>query len=135
MTTKVEDGKTPRFDDQETLPDDVAGLTANSAASSGVYGAWTVISADIGDIDKYLGDLICIVQGTLLRSQIQVGIGAGGSEVKIAESHMLFIGTEKEINRVSLGNIRVPAGSRLAFRVKDNNGGALGHRIFIDLRS
>ena len=134
MTTKVEDGKTPRFEDQESLPDDVVGITANSGGSTGVYGTWAEISADIGVIDKYLGDLTCLLQGATLRAQIQIGIGAGGSEVKIAESHIFFITTEKEVARFSLGNVRVPAGSRLAFRVRDNST-ALAHRIFIDLRS
>ena len=120
MTTQVEDGKTPRFDLQTSHPNDSTGSTVTSGASN-TYGSWVEILADIGSIDKYLNDLVIsmAIAGSVM-TQIEIGIGAGGSEIVIASGHIRFVSTDTHIlGKINLGKVRIPSGSRLAIHVRD----------------
>ncbi len=131
MTTKVEDGKIPGMGSGGTYPGDSGSIPVQSDASNSVYGAYTVISADIGSKDIYLS--------TLISTDVQDGlpvfafaIGAGGSEVNFLEVQQICKGTNQENMVVSLGLVRVPANSRLAVQVKDAKGSAVTWSILLN---
>ncbi len=132
MTTKVEDGKTPRFEGQISLPDNSTGTTVTSSTAN-TYGAWIVFSADIGDIDNYLNELFGLRLAVDTLTEFEVGIGAGGSEVVIAQGHTQQIAGVQESGRISFNNVRVPANSRLAVRVRDNVAPTHAYIVFLSL--
>ncbi len=121
MVTKVEDGKMPRIDIQVALPDNTTGIIPSSGVVN-TYGSWLEISADIGDIDKYLNEIVVARSTSSFQVQVELGIGSGGSEVVIAGGHVRLISGVHETQRIDLGKVRVPKNSRLAVRVRDNNG-------------
>ncbi len=134
MTSKVEDGKTPRFDNQIVLPDNVTGLTVNSSTAN-TYGVYVVFSADIGDLDMYLNEILGSQTGIDKRVQFEIGIGAGGSEVVIAQGVMRLLNAINEVGRILFNNVRVPAGSRIAIRVRDDNASVFSYETHLSLNS
>ncbi len=121
MVTRIEDGKLPKFTNQVSLPDNVIGLSIVSGAAN-TYGVWAVLSADIGSLEKYLGSLIVALSGApVLRYQFEIGIGGSGSEVAICSVNLIAAGSQNNMILLELGNITVPANSRLTIRTRDNN--------------
>ncbi len=134
MTTQVEDGKLPKFTNQVSLPDNVVGLSIVSGAAN-TYGVWAVLSADIGSLEKYLGSLIVALSGApALRYQFEIGIGGSGSEVAICSVNLIASGSQNNMILLDLGNITVPANSRLTIRTRDE-GAAETSDCHITLRS
>ena len=134
MTTRVEDGKLPRFSNQIVLPDDTSGIDVTSGAAN-TYGAWVVFSADIGSLDQYLNELLSMLSGQNNIVEFEIGIGGGGSEVTIAQGHIRLLSGIKEQGKLSLNNVRVPANSRLAIKVRDNQGTNFVYKTFLTLNS
>ncbi len=111
MSTRVEDGKAPRFEGGGILPITVGGATL--VTGGGAYGAYVELSADIGNKDIYLHELV-FHHTEIMPYGIKIAIGAGGSEIDITEVHTRIITTYELVKHVSLGNIRIPANSRLS---------------------
>ena len=87
------------------------------------------------DMDNYLNELFGSRLAIDNMVEFEVGIGAGGSEVVIAQGHMQLIATIQESGRISFNNVRVPASSRLAIRVRDNVAPAHAYLVFLSLNS
>ncbi len=123
MTTRVEDGKTPRFKEGGLVRDNVAIVTALSAATTNVYGAYVELSSDIGLEDIYLTDLFC--QGNITTNIIlEIALGGSGVEVPLKLVIAAFITGEVISQNINLNNVRVPANSRVACRIRDELGSA-----------
>jgi hypothetical protein len=114
-----------------------AGTSVSSGATANSYGSYVEFSAAIGsDIYIYMiTSSILPASSNLLYSQIDIAIGAAASEVvklvtKIGSG--IFdpsAGTSWCNGPVSVPNLYIPSGSRIAVRVADNNAGAKTHVI------
>ena len=121
------------FDFSETMsffPLGLAVLVASSSVTSGVFGAWQQFAADIGNDDIYLEYLLSLV-GTQNISRYQIGVGAGGSEVVITDNVIFSDYVIEQHVHLLLGKTKVPANSRLALRVTDDEAIANPYNVFV----
>ena len=98
-------------------------INSDSAATQDVYGAYAQIIADIGVDDIYLDQLISRhnTGGTATGDfVVAIAIGGSGSEVIFITVGGSTIQNQEEMVNIDLGHTRVPAGSRLAIKHKDN---------------
>ena len=121
------------FDFSESLsflPADLFGLRVSSSGTSGTFGAWVQLLADIGNNDIYLEYLRTTINFDQT-IHFQVGLGAGGSEVPITDNVIESEGAVTQTRSHLLGKVRVKANSRLAIRVTDDNNGVLAYDIWL----
>lgn len=114
-------------------PANAAGASVSSAAAGFTYGSWVQVVAAAA------ADLIC--DGGALRQgatpgqiRVEVGIGAGGSEVGIG--YLLFASSsgngDTMLTAVGDG-IAIPSGSRIAVRIQDEDGVAVSYNASLSL--
>ena len=121
------------FDFSESIsffPLGVAPLAVLSAVTSGVFGVWQELAADIGNDDIYLEYLVSFIS-TNYNSRYQIGVGAGGSEVAITDNATFSENTATQNRNLSLGKTKVPANSRLAIRATDNQASVNSYNTFV----
>ena len=122
MTTRVEDGKTPRFQDGGLLNDSVSFDTVDSDTTTNTFGAYVELSSDVGDRDVYLTNLLWRSTVTV-NSVLELAVGGSGVEVPLVLASAAFVSTEHLVKDINLNNVRVPANSRVTARVKDEGSG------------
>ena len=110
-------------------PNDNIGVIASSSVTADTFGAWVVLSADIGSEDIYLEYLSTSIERSI-KSQYQIGVGAGGSEVVITDNSYETIINQETKALHPQGKVKVQAGSRLAVRVKDEDAIVRNHLIW-----
>ena len=122
MVTRVEDGKTPRFQSGGILNDTVTLDVVSTNATSNTYDAYVELIADSGSDPIYLGNLT--IQGVASASVVfEIALGAGGSEVPLTVVATNLISANELNKDINLNNVRVPPNSRIAIRVKREGAG------------
>ena len=134
MSTKVEDGKVPKLTKQVSYPADVTGAAPISGGIN-TFGSYVELIDDVGNIPVYLGELVNRQITSDLISLFEIAIGVISSEIVVAEAHILTQDTNSEQGKVDLGNIEIPANSRLSIRVKDEVAGNRTHVVFLSVRT
>lgn len=92
-----------------------SGVTVTSGISP-AYGAWAQLSSSIPD--NVVGvNLIRTTAPTGDRFTVNLGVGASGSEVIIAEDMLFAIGSTVDTTQAIVLPLKLPAGQRLAIQV------------------
>lgn len=108
------------------------GTSFNSSASANVFGSWVELLSSVGSIDILVQQVHIRTSDTLTKLfEIEIGIGSAGSEVTVY-NHVGYIEADVNLAVSAFPNIRIPAGSRLAFRARDSIASALPYQAPFD---